>query len=137
MKNELIRKTSLTSNTTTINNKSTNVLPNLMANSTPLHTNQITQSAGSHAFTFSDKPLSDCKPVSDHCRCNDKCSCQRCRCVKVGNTCTKCLPLSLGHCIKNKRIWNTSFMINMTTIKNETTNVPMNQLARSTPPNNS
>ena len=103
MNNKHIRNTSLTSNMTTIINESTNVLPNLLANSTLLHANQINQS--------------DCKPVSDCCRCNDKTSCRRCRCVKVGNTCTNCLPLQRGHCMNNKRSWNTSLMSNTTTIK--------------------
>ena len=92
MNNEYIRNTSLTSNTTTNNNKPTNVLPNLQANSTPPHANQITQSGSCHAFTLSDKLVSDCKPVSDCCRHNGKGSCRRCRCVKVGKTCITCLP---------------------------------------------
>ena len=52
MNNKDIRNTSLKSNTIAINNESTNVLPNLLANSTPPHANQITQSAASHASPF-------------------------------------------------------------------------------------
>ena len=32
------------------------------------------------------------------CRCNDKSSCARFRCVKVGRVCENCLPLRKGHC---------------------------------------
>ena len=132
-----IWNTSLTSNTTTIKNESKKVLPNLLANCTPPHGNQFTQSATSHAFTFSDKPVSDCKPVFDCCWCNGKSSSRRCGYVKVGNTCTKCLLLWHGHCMNNKRSWNTYLMRNMTTINNETTNIPRNQLASLTSPNTS
>ena len=51
---------------------------------------------------LSDNPVSDCKPVSNCCRCNDKSSCWICRCVKVGNTSTNCLLLQCGHCMNNK-----------------------------------
>ena len=78
MNNKHIRNTSLTSNMTTINNEFTNVLAKLMENSTPPHANQFTQSGASHASTLSDKPVSDCKPLSHCCRCNDKSSCRCC-----------------------------------------------------------
>ena len=86
MNNKHIRNTSLTSNTITINHKSSKVLPNQLANLAPPHGNQINHSAASHAFTFSDKPVSDCKPVFNCCRYKDKSSCQCCRCVKVGKS---------------------------------------------------
>ena len=122
MNNKHIRNISVTSTTTTINDESTNVLPNLLANSTPPPANQITQSATSYALTLFDKPVPDCKSVSDCCRCNDKSNCRCCSCVKVENTCTNCIPLiRRGHCRNDKRIWNTSLMSNATTIKKETT----------------
>ena len=86
MNNKHIRNKSLTSNTITINNEFTNLWPNLIANSTLAHANQITHLATSHAFTFSDKTVFNCKPVFDCCRCSDKSSCRHCRCVKVGTT---------------------------------------------------
>ena len=36
------------------------------------------------------------------CRCNDKSSCSRCKCVKKNSHCVNCLPLRRGHC-KNAR----------------------------------
>ena len=51
-------------------------------------------------------------------------SCQRCRCVKAGNTYNNCLPLLCGHFMNNKRTWNTSLMSSTTNINNETTNIP-------------
>ena len=55
--------TSVTNNTTTINNKTTNVLPNLLASSTPPHANHITQSAANPSLTFSDNHQHDSGPV--------------------------------------------------------------------------
>ena len=75
MNNKHTRNTFLMSNRITINNKSTNVLPNLRANSRQPHANQNTHSAASHAYTFSDKRVSDCKNVSDCLRCNENSSC--------------------------------------------------------------
>ena len=130
--NKHIRNQFLTSNTITINNESTNIFPNLLANSIPQHANQVTHSAASHAFTFFDKPVSYWKPVSDCCRCNDKSSCQCCWCVKDGNTCTNRLSLRHSHCTSHKRSWSTSLMSSTTIIDNETINVLPNQLASST-----
>ena len=133
MNNKHVRNTPVTNNTTTINNESTNILLNLLANSTLPQAIQITQSAASHSFTFSDKPDSKRNPVSDGSQCNDKSNCQCCSCVKARNTCTNCLPLRHDHCKNNKHSWIRSLMSNKTTINDETTNVPSNQLASSTP----
>ena len=137
MNDRHIRNTSLISNTTTINNKSTNILPNLLANSTLPLAKQITQSVTSHSSTFSDKLVSDFKPVSDCSQCNDKSRCRHCRYVKVGNTCTNRVLLQHSHCMNIKHNWSTSLMSNTTTINNETTNVPPYQMACSTPQSSS
>ena len=131
------RNTSFTSNTITINSESTNVLANLLANSTLTHANQVTQSAASHAFAFSDKPVPDCKHVSDCFQSSDKSGCRHGRGVKVGNTCTNFMPLQCGHSMNNKHSWNTSLMSNTSTINTEITNVRSNQLASLTPPSTS
>ena len=92
-----------------------------------------TDSTATSAYEGS-KPVTDCKRRSDCCRCNDKGSCWRCRCVKAGNICTNCLPLQHNNCMTNKHITNASLMSNSTTIKNESTNILLNLLANSTPP---
>ena len=80
------------------------------------------------------KPVTDCKPVSDCCRCNNKGSCRCCRCVKDGNICTNCLLPQHGNCMNNKDIRNTFLKSNTTAINNESTNVLPNLLANSTLP---
>ena len=80
------------------------------------------------------KPITDLKPVSDCCRCNDKGSCRHCRCVKAGNICTNCLLLQHSHCMNNKHIRNKFLKSNTTTISNEFNNVLPNLLAIWTPP---
>ena len=81
-----------------------------------------------------NKLVTDCKPASDWCRCNDKGSCRHCRCVKLGNICANCLLLQHDHWINNKHIRNTSLTSSTTTMNNESTNVHQNLLANSTPP---
>ena len=92
-----------------------------------------TDSTATSAYEWS-KLVTDCKPASDLCWCNNKGSFRRCRCLKARNICPGCLPLQHDHCMNNKNIRSTFLTSNTTTIKNDSTNPLPNLLANSTPP---